>query len=326
MLIDVLTRLSADTGFHAVRQRAALIALLNQSAKEMHHELECNKVYRECTLVATPDALISLPSFIGELRGLRMHTNEIPIDYAAISKPRYVNNTLQHKFKNWRDLGERAVHTFPSLVGQLTIETQQAEETPVTVLISGQTNLAHEDQEEIEVASPSQTTTKLFGPTIYAISCVSDNRTADITIKDANGIEIAILYNVDRKTRYKIIDVSQVFWSLDTSAGETLVDVLYKLPFRQLTRDSDSFFAGEDFDEAWYQMSMYFFLNTKENRKQEALILRGAAMDFIKSAKDSGEQSIDKKIGWVRNPLYGLFRRWRYYPGSVTNVDNNTQH
>lgn len=326
MLIDVLTRLSNDTGYSLSQKRSSLLLLANRAAREMHKKLECNKIYREVTLVVTPDAVCSLPSFIGELKGMRMHTNEIPFDLQSIGMPRYINTTLEHKFKNWRDLGEVPTEVLPAQVGQLTLITPAVETVPITVLINGNTNNATRIEELVVMDAPSKTSVNLFGQQIQSIACVTPNRVADITIKDVNGNQIAILYNTDTKTRYKLVDVSQLFWTVDLSSGETLIDICYKVPAVNLSRDSDSFYAGDDYDEAWYSYAMSIFLAPLENRKQESMLFLAAALDVMNSAKNSGEGGIVKRLSFGRNKFFGIFRRWRYFPGSVTNVDNNTQH
>lgn len=324
MLLDVITRLSADTGMDLTQKRTALVQLANRGAREMYQQLECNKIYREVTVVVLPDKVVSLPPFIGELRGMRMHTNELPFNLAAMSSPRYVNTTLEHKFKNWRDLGESAVHTLPSVIGPLTFTVSALEDTAPVVTISGQSDTGNVAEEEVTIDAGEVTSTKNFGPQIYNISCFTE-RNHDITITDSEGNELAVLYNNFQKTRYKIVDVSQVFWTLDTSAGESLIDVLYKVPCTPLMKNSDSFYAGDDYDDAWYNMCMYLFLKPIENRQQDAITYRTEATNFITAAKESGEQGIMKRIAFGRNRYFGIFRKYRYFPGSVTNVDHNVQ-
>ena len=332
MLLDVLTRVAADTGYEPEQQRPALLNLLNTSAVELYNMLECNKIYRETTLAVPPDSVVALPSFIGELRGMRMHTNELPFDLASLAKPRYVDTTLSFKFKNWRDKGESPVHTIPENIGQLTITAPGLETVSPIIMIQGQTNKAARLQEDVTLVTESieypgtavDTTENMFGPNIFKIACPT-KRTCDITIYDSDGNEIAILYNTDAKTRYKLVDVSQIFWTLDTSDGSSLIDVLYKVPTYRLTDDSDSFYAGDDFDNAWYSLAMHFFLRPLQGRQDEANQAKLDALTFANSAKDSGEGQIIKKTSYGRNKFFGIFRKYRYYPGAVTSVDHNVQ-
>lgn len=324
MLIDVLTQVAADTGLDSVQKRDLLLQLLNRAAREMYDLLESNKLYREVTLVVPSNKVVALPSFIGELRGMRMHTNELPFDLHSLAQPRYVNTTLQHKFKNWRDMGESAIHTDLENVGVLTLTCPAIETENVTVSISGQTNNASKVEELVLINDTSVDTTNQFGPAIFTISCLS-KRENDITIYDADGNEIAILYNTAKKTRYKLVDVSQIFWTIDTTDSGSYIDVLYKVPKIELYRDTDSFFAGDDFDEAWYNMTMHLFLKPLQNRQSDSQAFAIAALNILTAAKESAEQGMVKKISFGRNKFFGIFRKYRYFPGSVTNVDNNVQ-
>lgn len=324
MLINVLTRLAANTGLHVTQQRNTLINLLNQAADELYNKLECNKIYREVTLVVAPDSVVALPSYIGELRGMRMHTNELPFDLASMTSPRYVSTTLQFKFKNWRDKGDSPIQFIPTTVGAITFTTQAVQDTPETILISGQTNKAFRIQETVVMDALTKTTTNLFGPRFDSIAC-NDTRTSDIVVTSALGENLATLYNTDKKTRYKLVDVSQVFWTLDSSDGNSLIDVCYKIPKTVLTNDSDSFYAGDDFDNAWYMMAMSIYLKPLTGRQDESKDFFAAAITECQSAKESGEGEIVKKLGFGRNKFFGLFRKYRYHPGSVTSVDHNIQ-
>ena len=324
MLLDVLTRLSADTGADIVQKRSFLVALANQAAKDMYRYLECNKIYKEVTLAVQPNAVVSLPAFIGELRGMRMHTNELPFDINAIGSPRYVTTTLQYKFKNWRDLGESAVSVLPSIVGQLTFATSQVPVSPISITVNGQTNLATQIEEVVTLSGFSTLSQNLFGPQIYSIACLNQ-RSNDVTILDGNNNVLAILYNNQHKTRYKIVDVSQIFWTLDTNDGGSLIDVLYKVPMVDLFRDSDSFYAGDDYDEAWYTLAMHHYYRPIQNRQQDAATMKQTAFALLDAAKDSSESGIIKKLNYGRNKFYGIFRKYCYFPGSVTNVDHNIQ-
>lgn len=323
MLYDVLLRLAANTGLHVTQQRASLVKLLQQSSDELYAMLECNKIYREITLMVPPDSVVALPSFIGEPRGMRMHTNEIPFDLHALSAPRYTSGTFEFKYKNWRDKGDSAIQFIPTTVGQLTFTTQTIESTPVSILVSAQTNKANRIEEAVVMDALTKTTTNLFGPRFDSIACMA-TRSSDIVVTSALNEQIAILYNTDKKTRYKLVDVSQVFWSLDSADGETAVDVCYKIPKSVLLNDSDSFYAGDDFDNAWYNMAMYFYLKPLQGQEDKAMQAKADAILACQSAKDSGEGQIIKKLTFGRNKFFDLFRRHRYLPGSITNVDHNS--
>lgn len=310
MLIEVMTQLSADTGIHLEQKRPTLIELLNKGGRELHKQVECLKINREVTLVVAPNKIVSLPQFIGELRGTRISCWDEPFDVHAGIRPRYVTNTLGYKYKNWRDLGELPFHTTPTITGVISLIATGVESTPVIVKINGESDKAAQVEEEITMSAVEADGITVFTPNIRSITCATKGRIYNIVVYDENETEIAILYNNQARTRYKIIDVSQLCWPTnDTAAGESLVDVMYKVPYELLFNDSDSFPAGDDYDEAWYNMCMYYHFSPMENRINQALAHRAAAIDFCRSAKESGEQGVMKKISFGRSKYHGYFNQ-----------------
>jgi len=322
MLLDVLNRLAVDTGLNPVDQRNILINLLNHAAKEMYDKLESNKLLWEVTLSVPPNKIIALPSFIGELRGmLRSSTNLMLYPFQTIGAPRYVRNDWSFRYRNWRDLGENPVMQFPSVVGPLTISVGEVEDIPVTVYINGQTNNALRIEEKVVVSATSQTTTNLFGPQIYFIAGKQgQERTFDINITDANGQLLAVLYNMDNNTRYKMIDVSEFPWGSDTSDGNALVDVLYKVLLRRLTKDSDTFPAGPDYDTAWYWMSMHLYFKPMQKKPVDFENFYAYSIKAMQSIKGSEEDGLQKKISYGKNKFYDLTQGWYAEPYLPCNI------
>lgn len=320
MLIDVLRLVSVATGLDPVEQRATLLNLLNAGAKDMYDKLECNRIYREVTLSVQPNKLVSLPNYIGELRGMRTVTSEYNFSHYSMAMPRYVNMTWSYKWRNWRDLGDRAVQQYPALVAPLTIEATP-EATPVILYVSGQTANAQRTEEQVTIDDSPLVTANSFGPEIYKIACVDDNRTSDITIKDANGNVLAKLMTDENRTRYKLVDVSQIPWPLDTTDGSTMVDVLFKVPFKRMSFDSDQFPAGDDYDNAWYFWALHRYYQPIQNKGPEAEQMMAQALLAMKSTKDSMEQTQEKRLVFGRNKFFDIFKKGRFYPGAITNVD-----
>lgn len=309
MLQDVLLRVAADSGYHPTQQRDALIKLLNQAAKEIYPKLECNKIFREVTLVVPRNKVVSIPSFIGDIRGTRAHTGDYPFDLRSLLTPRYVSGTWNYKYQNWRDLGDSPVHTYVGSINPLTIESAVIEAT--TISITGQTPKAARIQEDILLNGSPKVTINSFGPAIYRISCTTE-RTCNIIIKDVNGTEIAVLYNTDKQTRYKIIDVSEVFWAVDANPESTLIDVAYKIPLGELTEDTDGFPGGDDYDDAWYSMAMHLHYKPMQGKDIQAADAFKYAMLSLASVKGGTDDNTVQKISFGRNKFYDLIERGGY--------------
>lgn len=312
MLYPVIKRVAADTGIDLVQDRNILVDYYNAACRIFHYELESNKMFREVTLVVPPDKIIALPSFIGEVKGIRIHSTEVLVPLQSLNVPRYTNSTLLYKIKNWRDLGDSPVQQNLTVVGPLTITCTAVETTPVTLKICGQTSAASRLEEDIVMDSTTKVTTNQFGPTIFSIACFG-GRDSDITISDNQGNVLAVLGNKEEKTRYKIMDVSQIFWPMsDTIGGNFFADVLYKVPFLLAKNDTDTFSGGDDYDEAIYHMMLHLNYMSQGGKEQMAVAELGRATLLLKSVKDGVETGIHKKLNWGRNKFYGLFSRGRH--------------
>lgn len=320
MLIEVIQRLSVSTGLDPVRQRNSLLLLLNNGAKELHDRLECNKLLWENTLRVPVNRIVSLPNYLGEIKGIRSSISGVILKLQGMSQPRYTSETWKYRWANWRDLGESAIQQLPSVIGPLSV-TSTVQTTPVTLIISGQTNSAFRTEEKLILDAPIKQTVNLFGPEVYKIACLAD-RTCDIVVSDSNGVILATLPNTDRSTRYKMIDVSQfpgLFDTIDNSTGEatSLIDVLYKVPLRRLTEDSDSLPAGDDYDNAWYFFALWLYYLPMQNKAKETGEAFSQALMSAQSVKNGSEDSIEKKITFGRNKFYDLFKR-RFMYGSTS--------
>lgn len=308
MLIDVADRIAADTGLDLVQQRTVINRLLNNAAKEMYDRLECNKIYWEVTLAVPNNKIITLPSYIGELRGIRRSTSQTIVSNFGMSDPRYSRQDWEYRWNNWRDLGESPVMINPSLVGKLVISSSTVEDTNAVVTISAQTNNALRIEEKVTMDEQSKQTTALFGPQIYSISCNSSERTSDITISDYNGVVLAVLYNVDRQSKYKMYDISEAPF-LQDSGENCLVDILYKVRLRTLSKDSDQFPAWSDYDTAWYWMAMYLYYTPLENKPSDYASFFGNALMAMKVSKGNTEGNLDKRFTFGPNKYYDNIER-----------------
>ena len=299
MLKNVLTDLAKDTGLHPIQQRETLLKHLNSAANEMHTMLDCNAIQREITLAVMSNSIISLPSMVGEIIGIRRVTNDDLVDIHSIGFPRFVRDTQHYRLNGWRILGDSAIKQFPTQnADQLVLSCQTVEN--VDVLICGDTNLAASHEETITMDAQIKVTNAVFGRNITKIACLQD-RTADITIADHAGNELAILHTNQQQTRYKLVDITECYWSLDTDASETLVDVWYKLPKIQFTKDTDAFYAGDDYDNAWYFMALFFYYAPQDSRR--AIDFRGLAVNAMRLVKGNTDGKIEKQITFGPNRL-----------------------
>lgn len=312
MLLPVITRVAAETGIPLVQDRQILLDLWNGACRIFHQELECNKIYREVTLIVPPDKVIALPSYIGEVKGLRVHTTEMLIPLQSINVPRYSNSTLLYKIKNWRDLGDSPVQQNLVIVGPLTLTVPKLETVFPTIKVKGQTSTGYAVEEEVLMNSLTKTTVNSFGPRMDNIASFSV-RQYDLIVTDGAGNILAMLNNTQQKTRYKLMDVSEIFWPMnDTVDGKSFIDVCYKIPFAVSVNDTDSFIGTDDYDEAIRHMMLHLNFMTQGGKEAQASAELIRATMLLKSVKDGTEDGIKKKLNFGRNRFYSLFSRGRH--------------
>lgn len=298
MLIDVITRVAEDSGYDLVQERDKLLKLANAAAREIYQELNVNSLRREASFTVGRNKLVSLPSQISTLIGMRQHTTEALVPLEQMT-PRYNQDTLGYKWNNWRDVGESPLHTFPTAIDTLTFESAVVEDAVIQIL--GQTNVAAREGESLTLDESPKVTTKLYNPAgLKSISSMS-TRNGNIIVKDIDGNEIATLFNNEKRTRYRIVDVSELFWGVDTSDGDTLVDVLYKEPLINLTLDADSFPGGDVYDDGWYYRCMSLFYKPMANRATDAARYRTESIVALMNIKDGTEHNQIQKVTFGRN-------------------------
>lgn len=317
MLIKILERLAKDTGFDLVTQRASLVELAQNAAIELHKTLDCNRLDREVTLVVPVNKFVSLPSFVGDVKGIRQHNAELLVNYHGINQPRYTSYTWKYQYKNWRDMGESPVHTIPSSQHAVYFLAAGLESPLAEVTITGHSDISINTSETVVVSTTNGPfTVRLFGPEIYSIVSLS-RRTYDIQVfEDETDIELAVLYANEQSTSYKIIDVSQLYQPNDTVDASnnpaSLIDVGYKVRPTLLQNDADMFYTNNnDYDDAWFNKAMELFCRPLQGREADTAKYAAASLVTGKNDKSSTENSIEKKVVWGRNKYHGLFNRYR---------------
>ena len=317
MFYNILQRVASDTGLSAVQQRSVIAGLINSAAKEMHTRLECNNAYRVVTLVVPTDKVVSLPYYVGELRGVKQHSNELLTKVSNIGQPRFTKSTREYMVNTWTELGHSPLCATMSTIGPLTLQTNNVDN--VAVLVNGQTVQSAAYEESVTVNAVSVTTTKLFGPKINNIACFSP-RTSDISMYDANGTLISVLYASQQAASFKIVDVSRWAFGSYEASGGNLMDVLYKVPFTPLVNDSDSFISGDTYDDVLYYYAMYLYYLPQNGKDNDAAIAKSQAFQSLMACKTEDEAGVQKKLNFGKCKFYGLSNKFGFKQSASSSV------
>lgn len=316
MLYNIVKRMASDTGLDSVQQASTLSKLINNSAEEIHRRLECNKIYRVVTLVVPPNLVVSLPYYVGDLRGVKNHCNEMMTNISNLGQPRFTKSTYEYQINRWTENGDSPLSQNMSTIGPLTLQCNSVDNA--VVLVNGQITSSQAFEESVLLNAQSVMTVNLFGINIYNIACFTP-RTSDISILDSNGVLISTLYASQERTKFKIIDVSKFIFGSNEAPNNNLMDVLYKIPFVPLTNNTDSFAAGDDYDNVIYHYAMYLYYLPMAGKEQDASIAKSQAFQSLKAIKDNEESGVVKKLNFGRCKFYNLADRFRYLKGVVNN-------
>lgn len=316
MLLDIINAFCTDTGYDPVKQRTIVLQYINRAAFRIYQALESDDVMREMTLSVPRNMQVSIPAFVGQLRGVRETFNTgsncegpgsvIPI--FEIGVPRYTTDTSKFRWRNWTYKGVAPLSTSLTASGPLTFEMGYFD-TNVNFVIIGKTGSAAKIKETLNADSPTVTTTNSWSE-ISSITCSAD-RTSDVSIKDLNGVEVAVLYNNETSTRYGIIDVAQYAWAnYGGPSSFILAEVLYKAKFYKFVNDEDTFVA-EGFDEAILAKAMVLWYAPQEGKENQVVEYTADSQAVMDANTNSAEGGTQRRIQFAKNPIYTAFSRLR---------------
>lgn len=309
MLYDIIGPFCEITGYSPTNDRSVILRTINRGAKEIYDGIEPDRALSEVVLVVPKDLQLTLPNYMGEVRGIREYKYSTPIPLHSIGSPQYSSSTWQFLWRNWRQKGISPIHTSLTNSGLLTLITPVVETTPTVVAITMST--ANSDRVVERVTMDATTKNTINSPsTIYDISTASVGRQYNVTIKDILGREIAILSNNQPRTRYQVVDVSQYQWTsaFANSGVDTLCEVLFKPILTRYYNDTDEFIAA-GYDDAILYKSIAFWLYGQDGKEADVLMYEKKAIQALDLAQRSQEAGEDKQIIFAKNPVYNAFNR-----------------
>lgn len=275
-------------GYDAETQRTLVVAKINRAAKEVYELQDLPGCLREITLEATPELILALPYFIGELRAMRRRESKMKIELLEVS-PNYCYNAWPLIWNNWRLLRKSPLQT--SIVDAsvpITFSMAEVEAEDVTVIVTGATeNSARVTEEIIFTAGETEVDAANLFTEIHSIT-KNEVNTQNITLTGSDGdggeVTLAVIPNDRLSSVYTLVDISKLPSNGDVPGSTAwYVEVLYKAPLFYLNNDGDEFIC-EGFDDA--------------------IVYKTCELDFAE--KDGGG---DKSIGFYQKCNQVIFNR-----------------
>lgn len=322
-LINILSEIAANCGIDTknTNERANLLFKINEAAKELYDSTDLpGSLYEQIFNISLQNKQVALPWYVDNIRAMRYYDNRQGV-IINNQLPRYSTGAwrTENNFK-FRLRKKLPTHTQLLNASALTLTIPQSDNSfSFKVYIVGTTSTSARVQEEVDFpigATTRQTTNSFLNDfNLYSIEAINKSSvcTYDVTVKNADGVEIAKIPNHQLYVDYCILQVQND--DVDLTVEDDCIEVLFKIKQQNFVNDYDSFICGNQFDRviAWKFMEAYYAL--KPDGASSAIAAGNKAQQVLDSVINNIDNSVQKPIDFGRNGYLNLMQ----YPFSGYN-------
>lgn len=317
-LAYIINRVCENCGYQPTDNRALLLSVINRAAKEVYEYTDLPGSLREITVLATAEASIALPAYVGDLRNIRAHytwerleLNEMAAKYSFQPWPQIWNK--------WRVLRKSPIqHCIENASVPIVLTMDEVDTAAVSVTVTGKTASSNRLSETVtfEVGETQVSLVNQFTEIDKITKDVVNSFDITLTGADEDSAELilAVIPNDQLQSLYTIVDVSQLPYGGDNGTTFRYVDVLYKAPLPQLSDDGDEFIC-DGFDDAIVAKASEFFFSQKSDGGEKALQFYAKCRQIIAQRIASTNGATEKNIVYGPNGMLGLYNRGVYAGG-----------
>jgi len=328
MFKDILLDVSNEIGVTLATQlqKKSLISLwINQAAEDLYTSDDLPGCLREQVFdLDLSDGMVTLPWYVYKIRGLR-NVNWWNSISQHDHRMRYSTNGYK-EFWNygwmrdvWRVKEVRAIGRSITNAAPLTLKIPLPETVAFAVNITGSNNNSVRLTEKITFSAgvTEMTTVNSFiNPyNEFPIESIIKNipTTYDLTIKDANDLEIAKIPNSELSSRYTVIQVFDNGVILPLSTDCNCTEVLFKYKLSPMLNDFDSF-PCPGFDKAIFYKFMENYKG-KNGELDQAVAYKIKCKEICDNLNNDDNQNKEMKIDFGVNKFLEVQRT--SYPGDI---------
>lgn len=303
----IFTKVAATAGVQPdsnPEQKARLLDIINQAATEVYETKDLPISLKELYLRANSNKELALPSFIGELRAIRSTLRDDAWELHDI-RPRYQAQDWNNEWKNWRIKGYSPYQTeitnsAPGVITYPEIDTE------LKVSIVGETANSNRAIDVITMDATSKNWIKTF----TEFTAIRKNKITDfnVTLTDADGNELAVIFADQLESRYIIVDISKYPNLKRCSDGNYIMEVLYKPRLPRLEKDEDSF-PVDGFDDVIVLKTKQLIAEDLPGQEQRAVLMHEKAKEQISKKTIDKTGTLQTRMRFTRNKLFGQFNR-----------------
>lgn len=314
MLIDILKDIAVDLGLKITNQDSKDLAVLyvNNAAFELYNSCDLIGSLREQVFnLDTNQQQLSFPYYIGEIRGIRnWETNRHLVQNDM--RPRFFHGAWLQPTWSWRAKDLSPIERDIVNTTQLTITLLSPSAENFTVTVVGSTGSADQISEVVtfNVGDLVKTTTNQFTQ-FPGIQSIVKNvyTTQNLTITDANAVELAMIPNHYKQSIYTIVQVTDQDFNL--LAGLTnAYEILYKLRFRSFVNDNDPFMcSGYDDAIKWMALSHYYAKKVDSDgalQTSKADAMRQMCYNIVNQREADYTAGVEKNVQMAPNQMLNV--------------------
>ena len=320
-LKNIRASIAADTGYHpdsSVEDKQYLDAQINNVVENLYNAQDLpNSLFEIITFYDQDAKLVSLPSYVGHIRGARYYDSPYGITLRDI-RPRYATDSYTIQLADFREVGVSSLAIQPDEWSILTFSLPEGEvaEKDIVIAIVGETSVASRIEEQVTIPEGSRSVSSINNwKEAPSVIRKNDTNNHDITVTDINGEELAIIPNHMLASTYSIWQFrdDNLLGQISTNS----IEVLYKEKLRPLVNDYDEFLLSK-YDDiiAWQFLELYY--SKQEGKKELADQARDQWTVGLVDVNRNNARGKKAEEQFVPNKFYGLFKRtsFRRYPHS----------
>lgn len=296
ILADVVADVGGSTSNDS--EKAIIVKRINDAAEEIYNCEDLSGSLREQVFDLNTDTQqISLPNYVGEIRGMRYYDARLKITLNDMM-PRYHYGLGNEVWPlKYRVLTKSPLATFITNQSVLKVTSPLASLENFTVTIVGSTPNSSVVRETLNfsVGDLTKTTVANF-ETVVSIT-KSSPTTYDLIVSDVEDTELARIPNAALNSEYIIVQVLDF-----ESTNPNTIEVLYKHRLFPFVNEYDEFPAGSAYDKAIYWKYLEHEAARNKDVKGSVAAMQKATQ-IIRQVAENIEAGLEKVVDAQENTL-----------------------
>lgn len=309
MLVDLIKHASEIVRISPSNsgERAQLVRYINRAAEEIYNsfDLPGSLWEREFSFSNSEHRLITVPWYVGLIKGARRFSYGRKIQLVD-PRPRYQPRPWHQPFYQWRILGDTPLSQHMTITGFLKIRLEEVEESPLKVVIKGQTTTAEQTREEVEfpAGTTEMITTKQWRKSspFGVISLTKPRTLGNVRVyQNTDNREVALIPNCLRFARNRVVQIHDGFRNLAFGENEH-VELLFKWFYVPLEEDEDQFLGSDIWDQAIVWKMREHWHSTRPSEEDIAIACALKCKNLLQELAFTTESEVEKKLQMEEDP------------------------